>query len=123
MFKKFKRLLKEYNLENNTNISICEFFRVLNYSEEDITFILKNLGKKKERPKKVFSIRPNLPNFIGDRSNPEYEKYYELVCEYRKYSVEIGKISLKNFFKTVYNLSEENALNECKKIQNIVYVH
>ena len=123
MFKKFKRLLEEYNQENNTKLSICEFFRILNYSDEDITIILKNLGKKKERPKKVFSIRPNLPNFIGVRSNPEYEKYYELVCEYRKYSVEIEKISLKNFFKTVYNLSEENAITECKKIQNIVYAH
>lgn len=123
MFKKFKRLLEEYNQENNTNLSVCEFFRVLNYSDEEITFILNNIGKKKERPKKVFNINPNIPNFIGDRSNPEYEKYYELVCEYRKYSIEIGKISLKNFFKTVYNLSEDNALIECKKIQNIVYAH
>lgn len=124
MWKKLKKLLKEYNSENGTDIDMPAFFKILNYTDEDIELVNRIIKKKKiHREMKFTSIEPKLNKYIGDRNNPEYEKYYNLLCEYRKYNIEHegSCLSMKNFFKQEYNLTDENALIEAKKITKLIY--
>ena len=128
---KLKSYYKEYCEENNSSISCKDWFiKVLQYSEKDLANFgrtVKKQEKKKHEKKKpnreIKTIDPHLPAYIGNREHPEYNKYFSIVCEQRKYNMEHpgASISLKNYLISTYNFSEEEAKIECKKIEHILY--
>lgn len=126
---KVKIYYLEWLEENNSSISFKDWFiTVLQYTEDDLRYFtksIKTIKKKanKVRERKITSIDPHLPLYIGDRENPEYNKYFSIVCEQRKYNMEHpgAGVSLKNYLISTYNFSEEESKFECKKIEHILY--
>ena len=123
-FKKIKQCLKEYNKENNTSFGIHDFFvKVWNYSEDEynaLTIKRKKPSGESKRQNKV----PSLPKDVGDKENPEYEKYYNMVLAFRQYmcNKEITTDrNMRGFMKYQYGLEGDDALIEMRKIENIVY--
>jgi len=125
VFKKLKKAYKEYLEESKENISLSEFFiNVLNYSKEDFKdfIIAKHSYTEKRKHKLPSSIEPKIAKNKGIRNHPDYDKYFGIICEYRKYLIENKKrINLKDFISEKYNISIEEALEEAKKIHLILY--
>lgn len=123
-FRKIKRCLKEYNKENNTSIGIHDFFvKVWNYSEDEYNALMLKRKKPSGESKRQNKI-PSLPKNVGDTENPEYEKYYNMVLEFRQYmcNKEITTDrNMRGFMKYKYGLEGDDALIEMRKIENIVY--
>lgn len=131
-FKKLKSAIQEYEAETGKHITLHDFFvKVLNYSEEEYTSFLgakhTKIKKKKSGESKRMNLVPILKSNIGDRENPEYKKYYNMVLEFRKYMCnkeivsEDGKKTMRSFMKYAYGLEGDTALAEMRKIENIVY--
>lgn len=124
-FKKLKNAYKEYIEESGNNISFSKFFiKVLNYSNKDFKNFIKSKAEYQEKKKHKLpkNIEPKLGKTQGLKDHPEYNKYYNIVCEFRKYIIENQeKINLSSFLKEKYNLSDEESLNEAKKVNLIIY--
>ena len=129
-FKKIQDARKEYNLENNTDVSLEEFFYILNYTKEDLDAFLnaKHSKPKKSGESKRVNKLPYISKEVGDKENPEYEKYYNIVLEFREYMCNRDirpegdeKKTMRTFMKYKYELEGDAALIEMRKIENIVY--
>ena len=135
--KKLTAYLDEYNEETGLHIDFHVFFvEVLMYSEEDyikmITYQAKTKAKKERRRKAQESPKPRKINQdklvekgIGDTTNPEYSKYWEIFTDYNENylgSTEItGKKTLKGYFIWRYGYDENVALAESKKLSSIIF--
>lgn len=131
VFKKLKLALKEYNHDNQVDLSLHQFFvEVLNYSAEEFNefLIAKKTHIKPSGESKRTNRIPYIPKEVGDKDNPEYEKYYNMVLAFRKYmcNKELRpegdeKKTMRTFMKYAYNLEGDDVLIEMRKIENIVY--
>jgi len=135
--KKLTTYLDEYNEENNLHLDFHIFFvEVLMYSEEDyikmITYQAKTKARKERRMKAQESPKPRKINQdklvekgIGDITNPEYSKYWEIFTDYNENylgSTEItGKKTLKGYFIWRYGYDEDTAYAESKKLSTIIF--
>ena len=131
-FKKIKEILAEYELETGKHITLHDLFvNFLNYTEEDYEKFLASKGTKIKKPsgesKRTNKI-PIIPTDVGDKDNPEYEKYYNMVLEFRTYMCNKDirpegeeKKTMRTFMKYAYNLEGDDATKEMRKIEYIVY--
>lgn len=129
VFAKLKSALKEYNHDNQVDLSLHQFFvEVLNYSEEEFNefLIVKKTHIKpvKEHKDKV----PYIPKEVGDKDNPEYEKYCNMVLAFKEYmcNKEIRpegdeRKTMRTFMKYAYGIEGDAATLEMRKIEYIVY--
>ena len=62
-----------------------------------------------------------------EKNNPEYEKYHNIVLEFKDYMNNAGitnpegKKTMYSFLKHAYGLEPQEALIEMRKVENIVY--
>lgn len=132
-FKKIKEIITEYEAETGNHISLHDLFvNFLNYTEEDYEMFLNSKGTKIPKKPSGESKRTNkipiIPNNVGDKENPEYEKYYNMVLEFRKYMCNKDirpegdeKKTMRTFMKYAFNLEGDDATKEMRKIEYIVY--
>ena len=131
-FKKLKEIIDEYEIETGKHITLHDLFvNFLNYTEEDYEKFLTSKGTKIKKPsgesKRTNKI-PIIPTDVGDKDNPEYEKYYNMVLEFRTYMCNKDirpegeeKKTMRTFMKYAYNLEGDDATKEMRKIEHIVY--
>jgi hypothetical protein len=126
---KIKNQMNEYNADHGTSYEFKEFFfEVLGFTQDDWRDLFNTVHKKKNKKpsgeSKHKNIVPYIPENIGDRENPEYEKYRDMVYEFRKYmcNPEITTDrNMRGFMKYQYGLEGDAATYEMRKIENIVY--
>lgn len=126
-YKNLNKAHDEYNEEEGKHIDFHEFFTsVLGYNEDDYikltTYIVKR--KKKQEHRKEICIKNSIKVGIGDVENPEYNKYFNIFCDYGNYlsdSSIIEKKTLINYLIRTFNYSSDEALSEARKIQAILF--
>lgn len=133
VFKKLKKILKEFEEETGKEISFHDFFvNILNYSEEDFELFLNSkrtkIKKKPSGESKRTNRIPYISKEVGDKNHPEYEKYYNMVLAFREYmcNKELRpdgeeKKTMRTFIKYAYGLEGDDATLEMRKIEYIVY--
>lgn len=125
--KNLTKAFNEYNEEEGKHIDFHEFFTsILSYSEDDyikLTSYIAKRKKKKEHRKEI-CIKNSIKPGIGDVENPEYNKYFNIFCDYGKYlsdsSITENK-TLCNYLIKTFNYSSDEALSEARKIQAILF--
>lgn len=123
--------LDEYIKETGRNIALKEFvIDILGYGEKEYESLIHPVEteKKQSGESKKMNRRPHGLDECGDRENPEYEKYRNMVVSFREYMCnkklrpENGeKKTMVTFMKYAYNLEGDDALREMRKIESIVY--
>ena len=132
--KKLQKVLNEYNEETGQHIDFHTFFvKVLNYTEDDFISFTKYMKRRKDRAErkrrrqeenKGIYIKKSITLGIGDVEHPEYNKYFNIFCDYGTYLSDSSiteKKSLVNYLIRTFHYSSEEALVDARKIQNILF--